>query len=175
MLFRSEIHEGWAWNITWWNDPIFFGRYPEDGLEVFKDHMPEIKEGDMEIISQPVDFCAQNAYNGRAIKADENGEPIYLKREDGAPKTALNWPVTPQALYWGPRFLYERYKKPVYITENGLSCHDVVSLDGKVHDSNRIDFLHRYLKEFKRAAADGVQLEGYFQWSLLDKIGRAHV
>lgn len=57
--------------------------------------------------------------------------------------------------------------KNLYITENGLSCHDTVSLDGKVHDPNRIDFLARYLRELKRAA-DEIDVRGYFQWSLMD-------
>ena len=91
-----------------------------------------------------------------------------MKRYEGFPKTALDWPVTPECLYWGPKFLYERYRKPIYITENGLSCHDVISLDGQVHDPNRIDFLARYLGELKRAASDGVDIRGYFQWSLMD-------
>ncbi len=90
-----------------------------------------------------------------------------LKRYEGFAKTASSWPVTPEALYWGPKFLYERYQKPIYITENGLSCHDTVSLDGKVHDPNRIDFLAKYLHELKRAA-DEIELRGYFQWSLMD-------
>lgn len=79
----------------------------------------------------------------------------------------MDWPITPECLYWGPKFLYERYKKPIYITENGLSCADVVSLDGKVHDPARIDFLARYLKELKRSAGE-INLRGYFQWSLMD-------
>ena len=90
-----------------------------------------------------------------------------LERYDGFPKTAIDWPVTPEVLYWGPKFLYERYQKLIYITENGMSCHDVVSLDGKVHDPNRIDFLARYLHELKRAAEE-IDLRGYFQWSLMD-------
>lgn len=90
-----------------------------------------------------------------------------LEKYAGFPKTAMDWPVTPESLYWGPKFLYERYKKPIYITENGLSCHDVISLDGKVHDPNRIDFLARYLHELKRAANE-IDLRGYFQWSLMD-------
>ena len=65
------------------------------------------------------------------------------------------------------QFLYERYQKPIYITENEISCHDVISLDGKVHDPNRIDFLARYLHELKRAASE-IDLRGYFQWSLMD-------
>ena len=59
------------------------------------------------------------------------------------------------------------YKTPIYITENGMSCHDVVSLDGKVHDPNRIDFLARYLDELKKAATVA-DIRGYFQWSLMD-------
>lgn len=94
--------------------------------------------------------------------------PEEVKRYDGYPRTANNWPVTPECLYWGPKFLYERYQKPLYITENGLSCADVVSLDGKVHDPARIDFLARYLGSLKRASCDGVDIRGYFQWSLLD-------
>ena len=80
----------------------------------------------------------------------------------------MQWPVTPQALYWGPRFLYERYKLPILILENGMAAHDTVSLDGKVHDSNRIDFLHRYLLALERAAEDGVDIDGYFLWSFMD-------
>lgn len=168
MEMPKTIHEGWAWNVTWWNDPICFGHYPEDGVALFKDYMPEIQPGDMEIISQPIDFLGQNIYNGRAIGAGEKGEIIYLQREAGSPKTALNWPITPESLYWGPKFLYERYKKPIYITENGLACHDTLSLDGKVHDPNRIDFLQRYLRAFRRAGEEGVEIAGYFQWSFMD-------
>ncbi|HHX62817.1 MAG TPA: beta-glucosidase [Epulopiscium sp.] len=168
MEMPKDLEQNWAWNITWWSDPVFFGKYPEDGVKLFGDFMPEIKDGDMEIISQPLDFLGHNIYNGIEVKAGENGEIEFIKRYPGFPKTGLSWPVTPKALYWGTKFLYERYKMPIYITENGLSCHDVVSLDGKVHDPNRIDFLHRYLAELKRAAKDGVDIGGYFQWSFLD-------
>ena len=84
------------------------------------------------------------------------------------PRTANGWSIHPEALYWGPRFLYERYKTPIIITENGMSCHDVVSLDEQVHDPNRIDYMHRYLRELRRAAEDGVDVRGYFAWSLMD-------
>ena len=84
----------------------------------------------------------------------EDGRTETVSRYEGFPKTAIDWPVTPECLYWGPKFLYERYQKPIYITENGLSCHDVISLDGKVHDPNRIDFLARYLHELKKAAGE---------------------
>ena len=80
----------------------------------------------------------------------------------------FDWAVTPESLYWGPKFFYERYHLPVMITENGMSNVDWVSEDGAVHDPQRIDFLHRYLRQFQKAAADGVEVKGYFCWSLLD-------
>jgi beta-glucosidase len=76
--------------------------------------------------------------------------------------------VRPEALYWAPRFLSERYKLPMYITENGLASMDWVHADGAVHDTARIDFISRYLGELGRAIADGVDVRGYFHWSILD-------
>ena len=76
--------------------------------------------------------------------------------------------MTPEALYWGPRFFHERYKLPILITENGMSSADWVSLDGRVHDPQRIDFTQRYLRSLHQAIADGVPVIGYMHWSLLD-------
>jgi beta-glucosidase len=157
-----------CWNSSWWMEPVYNGKYPEEGVKLFGELMPEIKEGDMEIISQPLDFCGMNIYNGTRVRCGEDGKPETVKKAAGAPVTAIKWPVTPEALYWGPKFFYERYRLPVLITENGLSNTDWVSLDGKVHDPQRIDFLWRYLKEYRRAADDGVDLMGYFCWSVMD-------
>jgi len=143
------------------------GHYPADGLERFAPYLPEITDADMKLISEPIDVYAQNIYNGKCVRMGEDGRPEPVPRYEGFPKTACGWPVVPESLYWGPKFLCERYQRPFYITENGLSCHDVISLDGKVHDPNRIDFLARYLRELKRAAAE-TDLRGYFQWSLMD-------
>lgn len=162
------INEGVMWNVSWWSDPVIFGKYPEDGLRLYKDYLPNITDDDMKLISQPIDFYAQNIYNGGEIRCGANGNPEWVAREPGFPKTAIQWPVTPQSLRWGPRFLYERYKLPIVITENGMSAHDVVSLDGKIHDPNRIDFLNRYLLELEKATDDGVDVDGYFLWSFLD-------
>lgn len=86
----------------------------------------------------------------------------------GHPQTAIRWAVVPEALRWGPLFLHERYKVPVVITENGLSNQDIVSLDGQVHDPQRIDFMRRHLLELSKAIADGAEVAGYFHWSLMD-------
>ena len=160
--------DNWTWNVAWFNDPVFLGRYPEQGLEKFKEYLPEITQEDMELIAQPVDFMGQNIYNGYIVRAGADGEPEFVDRPAGFPKTAAGWPVTPECLYWGVKFLYERYKMPLYITENGMSCHDIVSRDGQVHDTDRITFLDKYLSALQQASDDGADVRGYFLWTFLD-------
>lgn len=168
MFKCNYINNGVMWNISWWSDPVILGKYPQDGLELYKEYLPEITDEDMKLINQPIDFFGSNIYNGEEVKSDSNGNPIIVARKIGHGKTAIQWTVTPESLRWGPRFYYERYKLPFFITENGMSAHDVVSLDGKVHDPNRIDFLNRYLIELEKATDDGVDIGGYFQWSFMD-------
>lgn len=163
-----------SWDVAFCADPVFLGQYPEDIMKSFGQYFPKNAEKDLELISQPLDFYGQNMYNAVPVRADENGNPVRVDRYPGFPKTAIQWPVTPEVLYWAPKFLYERYQKPFYVTENGMSSHDWVSLDGKVHDASRVDFMHRYLREFKKAAADGVDLRGYFAWSLMDNFEWAY-
>ncbi|GHV26123.1 beta-glucosidase [Spirochaetia bacterium] len=167
--FFSVGDEG-LWSVSLWNDPIFLGTYPEELYRRHGQHMPHIGSDDMKIISQKLDFLGQNIYFGDAVRADGKGGYEFPRRNIGYPFTAFaeKWPISPEALYWGPRFLYERYKVPLYITENGLSCADTVSLDGKVHDPGRIDFLQRYLHCLRKAAGDGVDIRGYFHWCVTD-------
>lgn len=82
--------------------------------------------------------------------------------------TRVDWPVTPEVLYWGPKMLYERYGLPIVFTENGIANTDWIQLDGKIHDPQRIDYLHRHLKAYKRALIDGLEARGYFYWSVMD-------
>ena len=160
--------DNWTWNVAWFNDPVFLGKYPEEGLKKFAEYLPEITDEDMELISQPLDFMGQNIYNGYMMRQGEDGEPEYVDREAGAAKTAAGWPVTPECFYYGVKFLYERYHLPLYITENGMSCHDDVSLDGRVHDPNRQNFLDLYISALQRANDDGADVRGYFLWTFLD-------
>lgn len=157
-----------VWNNTWWGDPVVLGKYPEDAWNKFGDDVPEVLPGDMELISQPIDFYGANIYSGLEIELDKAGKPTPTSSALGAAMTAFRWPVTPECLGWGVKFLYERYQKPIVITENGLSCHDWISLDGEVHDPQRIDFLNRYLLSLAEAIKEGVDVRGYFQWSIMD-------
>ncbi len=157
----------WAWNTAWWSDPVIFGKYPEEFLVHFEKDLPKITDDDMKLISEPIDIYGQNIYLGYPVCMGEDGKPELLSRNTGYAKSASNWPMTPEALYWGPKFLYDRYKKPIFITENGLACHDWIHLDGKIHDPSRIDFTARYLGALKRAAQEA-DIRGYFAWSLMD-------
>jgi beta-glucosidase len=156
------------WSSTMWADPIILGREPSDWCHAFDDSMPLLGDEDLRIISQPLDFYGANIYQGQAVRAGKDGSPEKVAPYPGFPLTAYKWAMTPPSLYWGPRFIHERYNLPIVITENGLSGADWVGLDGKVHDCHRIDFLHRYLLELQRAAHDGVDVRGYFHWSIMD-------
>lgn len=160
--------DNWTWNVSWFSDPVFLGHYPEEGLKKFAEYLPGITDEDMELIHQPLDFMGQNIYNGYPIRKGADGEPERILRPMGAPKTAAGWPVTPECFYWGIRFIYERYGLPIYITENGMSCHDDISSDGKVHDPNRQEFLDMYISILQKASDEGVDIRGYFLWTFLD-------
>ncbi len=157
-----------TWDIAFWNDPIFFGHYPQDVESVFGQYLPKLTAEDQRLITAPLDLLGMNMYNCVPIRAGKDGMPVRASRFEGFPRTANNWPVTPEVTKWGPKFLYERYAKPIYITENGMSSHDWVSLDGKVHDSYREDFIRRYLRCMAEGIAEGTDVRGYFAWSLLD-------
>jgi beta-glucosidase len=153
----------------WWTDPVVFGRYPEDGLRLFGQEMPRFPSSDWDDIHQPPDFLGLNVYRAETVRAGSDGKPETLPVPPGYPRSAVDWmPMTPDALYYGPRFFHERYQLPIWITENGLSSRDQVFLDGKVHDPQRIDYMHRNLLELRRAMRDGAQVEGYLAWSLMD-------
>lgn len=159
--------DDWTFTHHWLLDPICLGRFPDCPGTALAALVKTVSSEDMEIIHTIPDILGYNIYNGHAISADETGFE-YTLRYPGFPRTAMKWPVTPEVLDWGVRFLQERYGLPGYITENGLSCNDRIYLDGKVHDIERIDFLARYLTALRRAMAHGADIRGYFQWALTD-------
>lgn len=145
-------------------DPVYLGDYPKEYYEYFKDDLPKITFEDLKLISAPLDFIGQNIYSGFFM--DKNGEvaPFY----DGSPLNDMGWDDIPESVYYGMKFLYKRYKKPIIITENGTAQNDRVCLDGKVHDFYRIDLTARYLLEMKKAVDEGIPADGYYHWSFTD-------
>lgn len=156
------------WNNTWFADPVVFGHYPEDGLALYGADAPRYPAGDMDIIRQPIDFYGINVYDAERYRMNAAGKPERVEYPPGHPRTAIGWFVDSNALYYGPKFLYERYRIPIVVTENGMSSHDWVDLDGRVRDTQRIDYTRRYLLAIRRAIEEGADVRGYLHWSILD-------
>lgn len=161
-------------NNSWWLDPVYLGHYPADPGKLFPTIEKIATPADMAIIHQPLDYCAINLYFAPTVKAGAgagNGgdaKPEAVPDPPDQPRSHYGWAITPDLLYWAPKFLAERYKKPILVTENGVSLADTPAADGKVHDPQRVAFLNSYLAAYKRAHHEGVPLAGYFHWSLLD-------
>ena len=155
--------------IAFWCDPVFLGTLPQtEGLAAIEPHLPaDYKRLLKEEVCRPLDFCGLNVYFGYRV-GRRDGSIKQLNFAPDAPRTAMNWPITPESMYWGTKFIFERYGLPVYISENGLACPDVVTHDGAVHDEARIKFMHDYISELERAADEGADVAGYYAWSFMD-------
>jgi beta-glucosidase len=123
----------------------------------------------MATIAQPLDFYGANIYSGHYVRsrADEPGFE-RIPHPDGLAYSTMGWPIRPEVLYWGPRLFFERYAKPIVISENGLGSRESVAADGGVHDTLRIQFTRDHLIQLERAIADGVEVDGYFHWTWVD-------
>lgn len=158
----------WLYSSAFWNELFLNGRFHEQCKTLFGEDLPELTGQEQALISQPLDFCGMNLYQGTSVSLGETGDVILGKLPAGHGKTGMGWPITPKAMYWAVKNFYETYHLPLFITENGMSALDVISLDGFVHDPGRIDYLTRHLSELERAISDGAEVEGYFLWSFMD-------
>lgn len=159
--------DNYSMSNAWWADPIMLGKFAPGSEEIFGDDLPSFTEDEWAMISQPLDFYGFNVYEAISNPA-QNKEGYDECSYMGSPHTAMDWNITPEVLYYSTKFLYERYQKPIMITENGMANHDWVSLDGKVHDPQRIDFVNRYLLELEKAINEGIPVLGYQYWSIMD-------
>ena len=117
-----------------------------------------------------LDFIGMNIYNSVMVRAGANGKPEFCPRAAGHPRTAIGWPITPESMEWGTRFIWERYGLPIYITENGLGAYDKVEADGSIHDPYRIDYLRKHVEQVVESVKDGVDVRGYYPWGPIDII-----
>jgi beta-glucosidase len=152
----------------WILDPVLRGAYPEDLTRRFARILPPIQDGDLATISAPIDFLGVNYYRRHVVKAGPNGSgPVVVEVAEGE-HTAVGWEVYPDGLYELLVRLHEEYgPPPLYVTENGAAFGDT-RRNGTVEDPERMSYLDRHLAAVARAIADGVPVEGYFVWSLLD-------
>ncbi|HET6968955.1 MAG TPA: GH1 family beta-glucosidase [Ornithinibacter sp.] len=163
---------------TLWNrlfaDPILLGRYPEP----FGDTMPGPVADDLALISQPLDFYGVNYYNPIGVRAaaQDAALPFEYTEITGYPTTDFGWPVVPASMTDLLVGLKARYPgiPPLVITENGCSYGMGPDASGVVDDQPRIDYLDSHLRAIADAVGQGVDVRGYYCWSLLDNFEWAH-
>ncbi len=150
----------------WYIKPIYDGEYPAILKQLPAEHCPNINEGDMEIISHPTDFLGVNFYTRAVYRADNKEH--FLQIEPPEPRTDIGWEIYPKALSELLISLNERYTLPaIYITENGAAMPDEL-INGSVVDLDRITYYQMHLNEVNDAIEHGVNIHGYFAWSLMD-------
>lgn len=158
-------------SLSLYSDPVILGHYPEEAYQYFGEDMIQPSQEDMELISQPLDFYGMNIYYSEGSFAESG----YQSNEyQGIPRTAMEWLIDERVMYWSPKFIYERYHLPILITENGMANTDWPALDGKVHDPQRMDYIERYLRAYKKAAEEGIPIIGYLYWSVMDNFEWAY-
>jgi beta-glucosidase len=159
-------------------DPLFFGSYPDEMGEIFEEAWPEWPPDDMKTIMQPVDFLGINYYTRSVSSHDVERGPVRAGgiHQDESLHTETGWEVYPAALTRVLIWVKERYGNvPLYITENGAAFYDPpVATDGRVSDPLRVDYLRGHLRAARDAMQQGVNLSGYFVWSLLDNFEWSH-
>ena len=149
-----------------WLDPLIFGRIPEDYLAWMKENdvVPTYKE--LKLMQSQMDFIGFNTYSGDYITL-KDGQVTPVTPAPTVPKTDMRWNVYPESMYYGPKYLYERYHLPLVCTENGVALAEWKDLEGRILDYSRIDYIRRYLKSLSRVAEE-VPVKGYFVWSFID-------
>ncbi|UJF32436.1 GH1 family beta-glucosidase [Paenibacillus hexagrammi] len=160
-----------GWFTDWFFEPVFKGSYPEYLVKWFEDKgaVLHVEPGDLEDISQPIDFLGINYYTGNVGRYKE-GEGLF-DCEDidmGYERTDIDWPIYSDGFYQVLTYLKNTYGEiPIFITENG-ACYNDEPADGRVRDEKRIAYLSKHLTQLNRAITAGVPVKGYFVWSLMD-------
>ena len=155
------------WNCMFL-DPVLKGEYPE----LLKEELNHwVQEGDLELIHAEPDFFGLNHYTVMRAQS-ESRAPLgisIMETPAGLPVTDSGWEIRPEGLLEQLLDFRERYGEiPVYLTENGCSCPDFPDSSGKVDDPERISYLRDCLEAGRRVLEQGVDLRGWFFWSLLD-------
>jgi len=155
----------WQRNYAIYLDGIFHGKYSQVVLDEAAATGAVITDEDMALISQPLDYLGINWY--LRLVVNRQGRVVKLP---GAEETLMGWEICPAALSRMLLSMNKEYKlPPIYITENGAALADTVSDDG-VHDNRRMLYTHEHLSAIELAIAGGVDMRGYFAWSLMDNL-----
>ena len=150
----------------WYIKPIIDAQYPDIINQLPLNHQPEIFEGDMELISQSIDYLGINFYTRQVYKA--HPADIYEPISPTGPLTDMGWETYPQSFTDLLVSLNKTYTlPPIYITENGAAMPDTYN-NGEVNDLDRLSYYNTHLNAVHNAIEQGVVIHGYFAWSLMD-------
>lgn len=157
----------------WFLDPLYGRGYPYDMLALYGNNAPATDPADFPVIAAPTDFLGLNYYSPTFVHNDPDAAFLQVghTRRDDLQYTAMDWAVYPQGLYdLLVRVPRDYPTGPLYITENGAAYPDQVSQNGeaRVHDPDRTRYYAEHLQAAQRAIGNGVPLQGYFAWSLMD-------
>jgi len=163
---RSDVY----WNRQFL-DPALLGTVPEELPAIYGAAWPQPQPGDLDLIHQPLDFVGVNYYSRGVVRHDDAELPEHAAKVKvpGAHYTDLDWEVYPQGLEDILRWVKARYGDlPLYVTENGAAFPEPARAADLAPDQRRIAYLRDHLRAAHRTIATGVDLRGYFVWSLLD-------
>jgi beta-glucosidase len=164
-------------------DPLLRGHYPEDLRRYVANisDMAFVADGDETVINAPLDVLGVNYYTRHVVRASGARQPASTRAsawvgsadvqsvDRGLPKTEMGWEIDPQGLYDVLERVQREYGPiPLYITENGAAFADELGPDGTVADRQRVAYLDDHFRVARRAIDDGIDLRGYFVWTLLD-------
>ena len=155
-------------------DPLFHGRYPDEMSDIFGDAWPRWPQEELDAIRQPIDFLGVNYYTRSVVRADAGAWLLRAAplRQKQATYTETGWEVFARGLTDTLIRVKERYgNPPLYVTENGAAFFDPPTVEGdRLADPLRVDYLQRHVAAVHAAIAAGVDVRGYFAWSLLDNL-----
>jgi beta-glucosidase len=170
---RVACQRAYEEQVAWFLDPIYLGRYPEMLFEWIGAHAPQMEDGDLGAINQPIDFLGVNHYNTEIVSYALGGGLLKTGRvhrvSPGWGYTAMGWGIHPPGLTSVLIDVKEKYgHPPIYITENGCGFDEVPDEGELVSDWNRVNFLRAHFLAAHDAIQAGVDLRGYYVWSLMD-------
>ena len=176
---RAAAHRLEGHHNRWFLDPVFRGSYPADMLELYESRfgpLDAIQPDDLDSIAQPIDFLGVNFYRPNLVVAREDGSVLGLAEVPlDAQHTAMGWPVVPEALTELLVNVQRDYGGvPLLITENGAAFEDRLDGGEVVEDPHRVAYIKNHLAAVERAIASGVDVRGYYVWSLLDNFEWEH-
>ncbi|WP_304299550.1 GH1 family beta-glucosidase [Chromatium okenii] len=155
----------------WFLDPLLLGSYPPELQEIFGADWPDFPASELARIHGIPDFIGVNYYSRGLVRADATEQSLGARRikPQNAPCTTMGWEIYPAGLTETLLGLRERYGNvPLYITENGAAFIDADLQAGVINDAARVNYLETHLRAAQMALAQGVDLRGYFVWSLFD-------